>query len=235
MALSVKIKRWLLWPIILIFGIFIVDLFLSGEMSREPLDSLWEDNMLAGISVRYADGQRRVTYIPEDSYETAKGRPYDAWLTKEGIAISDLREKSFLGISRLGGWVLHGGLLAKAMIGESSVELYGKNVVRAKPVPIFLFLVHLDRYHDYGSEFFLLRRKKGEEKATILKKWVFTRDDVLTHRFLLSTIADVRGFLQYEPGKTIATVKITGLKHPFEKMVDLSKVLEEKANRSNQS
>lgn len=224
MVLEARIKRWLLWTITIILAIVVTEFFLSGEMPREPLDRLWEEHMLAGTSGIYADG-KRTSYAAKRSFESAKGRPSDAWLTKEGIAVSDHRETSFFGLLRRGGWSLDEGLLAKAEARDSTIELYGKEAVREKPKPFFF--IHWGIPGGYGYEFFLLHRKKGVEKAMIIKKWSFDRYGI-ARMLLMDWISDVRGFLRYDGEANNAIVTFTGVKRPFEERVDLSRVLEGK-------
>lgn len=191
----------------------------AGPMAREPLDRLWEEHMLAGTFPIYAEG-KRVERVSEGSFEEKQGDPFFVAYTKHGIMVSDLRETRFLGLWLKGGWLLQGGLLARVEDQASTVELYGKMVMRAEPVFLFTYFVSIhgpDNVRPYADEFFLLLRKKGSERATVLRKWVFNQQE--------SEMGVVRGLLRYDPATKVATVTILGLKHPFEEHIDLSETL----------
>lgn len=141
-----------------------------------------------------------------------------AWLTKEGIAVSALRETSGLGWFRGGGWVLEGGLLAKLESQEYDIELYGKLVFRNYPV--FFLLFHSDNSSRHGLDFFLLRRNKHDLKATLLKKWTFAAREILPDGAPSSTVKAI--LRDYIPRQRV-TLVVTGLKRPFEDIVNLSK------------
>ena len=109
----------------------------------------------------------------------------------------------------------------RASVGPSSFELYGKAVVHRHPY--FPFPLYREIPHDTGYEFFLLHRKAGVLRATIIRKWTMPSDDVVSTRTTHGGIEeDVRGVLQYDATSQSATVTITGLKHRFEERVDLS-------------
>lgn len=196
----------------------------AGDDSQESVDRLWEEQMLAGKSAFFSDGQRQDRYI-QDSFETAKGSPVGASLTKQGIRVSDLRETQGFGLYRGGGWILRGGLLARISDGSSAVELYGKNIVHVEPAS---FLSNLGPGRgsavekEAGYEFYLLRRDGGKSKATIIKKWSIGPDAVKPMGRDL--IADARGFLEYNPETRTVKVTITGLKQPVEERIDLSSI-----------
>lgn len=192
---------------------------MAGEIRREPLDRLWEEHMLAGTSVIYSDG-KRVTYAPTRSYETAGGDPLDAAFTKQGIVVGDFRETRFL-LWVDGGWALDGGLLARVEEQRSAIELYGKKITRREPS----FILNLKAIHvpteTYSYEFFLLLRRHGASRATILKKWAFSPEDVPLDEDRIPTDL-VTGHLRYDRAAKTATVTIKGLKRPIEERVDLS-------------
>ncbi len=221
MALQAKMVLWPILSFILIFPVFFTRTASSREIPREPLDRFWEEHMLAGRSGIYSNG-KRTQFEPDSSFQSAKGSPRDAWLKKKGIAVSDLRGTRLIGLFRKGGWILEGGLLAKAKTQSSTIELYGKRVVRAEPVSILSFILHRDNQREYGYEFFLLHRKNGMAKAHVVKKWIFNPEDTPV---FMDNFDVVRGFLRYDPATRIATVTITGLKRPIGEHIDLSKEL----------
>ena len=180
--------------------------------------------MLAGKSVAIAieNPQSRVSeHQSTRSFEYARAKPETAGWTNRGITIMRLGE----GFWRNGGWLLEGGLLAQAVDGSSTFELYGKAVVRRFPFVPFPF--HRERPHETGYEFFLLHRGPGVPHATIVGQWVCPPDEVVVKRESTGgTYEDVRGMLRYDPDTRTAMVTITGLKRPIEERVDLSLALD---------
>jgi len=138
--------------IVLVLFPVICNFRLSPPLPFDQLNQLWDSHMFNGTSEIYSDGDRTI-YHAEESYQWAAGMPSSAWLTKEGIAVGDLRETSMLGWLRRGGWIFEGGLLAKIESEESTLELYGKRVVRADPVSILN--LHGDKNREHSVEFFL--------------------------------------------------------------------------------
>jgi len=200
-------------------------LALAGAASGEPplrarLDALWEQYMLTGESVAIEVRNSQVDVAerrPIQSFEVGRGQPEHATLLSHGISVVGLGE----GFWRNGGWILKGGLLGRASDGSSTLELYGKAVVRR--YPYFPFPFHRAIPHETGYEFFLLHRRSGVPRATIVRQWVFPSDEVVVKRYSDGvTMEDVRGILRYDVTARTATVTITGLKRPFEERVKLS-------------
>jgi hypothetical protein len=207
-----------------VIGMGLVDIAASDPLSREPLDVLWMQKMTEGKSavVQIDDSRTSVSEGRSPlSFESARGRPEEAALSDHRISVMRLGE----GFWRNGGWVLKGGLLARAGDGPSTIELYGKAVVHRQSY--FAFPFHRDPPHDTGYEFFLLHRKAGVTRATIINQWIFRPDDVIVESSPHGgTEENVRGMLRYEPTSRIAIITITGLKRPFEERVDLSSAIE---------
>ena len=197
---------------------------ISREVARKPLDQLWEEHMLAGTSATYSDG-KHIEYVFERSFEEAMGSPSSAWDTKQGIAVVDLGERRFLSLWVGGGWTLEGGLLGKIEEGASAIELYGKRVTRVQPH----FILNLRATHvpnvEFSYDFFLLHRKKGAARATVLRKWIFRPEELRRLGDAPPYDTYVQGYLRYDPTTKTATVTITGLTHPFEEYIDLSETL----------
>jgi hypothetical protein len=203
--------------IVLVLFPVICNFALSRPLPLDQLHQLWDSHMFNGTSEIYSDGDRTI-YHAEDSYQWANGFLSLASLTKEGIAVGDLRETSMLGWLRRGGWILEGGLLAKIESEESNLELYGKRVVRAEPVSILN--LHGDKNREHSVEFFLLRRKKQDSKATLLKKWIFSGEEILLDAAI--PLGDVKGILRNYIERKSVTLAIVGLNRPFEERVDIS-------------
>jgi len=216
-VLHERLNSRLFWLVVLI-GIVMLSVTLHVPMPRQPLDSAWEEHMLSGLPANYVNGQS-LTDIPTRTFETAKGRVSEAWLTKEGIAFSDRRETSLFGLLRRGGWALYGGLLGKVEINGSTIELYGKHVVRERPV--LWFFLHWGIPGGFGYEFFLLHRRKGVTKAEVVKKWTFNRFGIL-QMIIMDWPKDVRGLLFYDRATRTATVTILGFTEVLQESIDMS-------------
>lgn len=196
-----------------------VQLSVAGEIPREPLDRVWEEHMLSGTFGIFGEGKRQ-EYVWKQSYESAMGMPSAAAFTKQGIIVSDLRETRFLGLWRVGGWSLEGGLLDRVQELTSSLELYGKQVTRTEP----FFILGTKLWHapkeKFSYEFFLLQRRQGVSRGTVLKKWVIRPEEIQQSNEGASP--DIRAYLKYDSATKVATVSITGLKRHFEDHIDVS-------------
>ena len=210
-----------------IVGIAVVIVGLSGSAAAEPpprapLDALWKQYMLEGTYVVSKIEGEQITSV-EVKPESAEPRDnqrlqliYSPVLSHP-ISIMKLGE----GLFRNGGWVLDGGLLSRARDGPSTYDLYGKAVVRQ--YSYFPFPPHRDTPQEIGYEFFLLHRNAGAPRPTVLRKWTFQPDEVISKN---PHYPWVRALLRYEVTTRSATVTITGLKRPFEEHVDLSSEIE---------
>lgn len=216
-----SVSAFTLWPgrlgLLMLFAFSAPNSGSAEPPARPPLDALWHEHMLAGSAATiYVDesGQRTVS-IPRRPFDEQRGELQSvesAAGTTYGIQVARLDERFLLW--RNGGWVLQGGLLARAREQSSTIDLYGKAVIRQPPyVPGGPF--PRDPPRTAGYEFFLLLRKAGAPRATILREWVFQPDDVAKDGW-------VRAMLHYNTTKRTATVTITGLKKPFEDTVDFS-------------
>jgi len=183
---------------------------------RAPLDALWQEHMLVGTAATiYVDesGQRTLSVLrtPFDEERGIVSSVESAAGTTQGIAVSRLDERFLLW--RNGGWVLQGGLLARARGRSAAIELYGKAVIRRPPyVPGGPF--PRDPPMTTGYEFFLLLRKPNVPRATILRQWTFQPGDVAKD-------ASVKAMLKYDAAARTATVAIMGLKTPVEGIVEI--------------
>jgi hypothetical protein len=181
---------------------------------RAPLDELWQEHMLMGTATTmYVDesGQRTVS-IPRTPFDEQRGvvsSVESAAGTTYGIEVSRLDERWLLW--RNGGWVLQGGLLARAREPSSTIELYGKAVIR-QPAYVPGGPFPRDPPMTRGYEFFLLLRKANVQRAAILRQWTFQPGDVAKD-------GSVRATLQYNPATRMAIVTIKGLKTPVEETV----------------
>ncbi len=177
---------------------------------RAPLDTLWQEHMLAGTAATiYAEGggQRNATGArnPFDDQRGVVGSVESAATTTYGIEILRLDERWLLW--RNGGWVLLGGLLARARERGAAVELYGKAVMR-RPPWISWGPFHRDPPTTTGYEFFLLRRPANARRATVVRQWTVSPDDV-------ASVGHVRASLGYDPATRTARVTVSGLKKPI--------------------
>lgn len=198
----------------------------AGEISREPLDQLWKDHMLAGTPGGYYGGEE-TDFVSEKSVASSAGNPGEAAFNKYGISVQDIRGTTWLGLFQGGGWSLEGGLIGRVELDHSTLELYGKRVWHYYPG--LLGITHYAKYKEEEQyEFFLLKRETGAKQATVLKKWVIPPTDVFwfvpgrehetdipEHVKKQSETRDVRGFLKYIPESQEAEVTFTGLTHPM--------------------
>jgi hypothetical protein len=187
-----------------------------GYVERQPLDAFWEQHMLAGTSGNvWFNGRRfeRLDSLPRAPYQEAKGNPFRATFTAEGLSVSYGQETAWFGILRRGGWGVEGGLLDRVELCTATLDVYGKIVGRT--YPHFPFPPHRDTREDITLEVFLLYRPAAAA-AVIVRKWVFegipSRD----------VAAELRAGLEYLPGSQSAVVTVTGLPEPFQEVMDLS-------------
>jgi len=197
---------------LLVFSI--PDAGVAEPPQRAPLDTLWQEHMLAGSAATvYLDesGQRTVSIrrIPFDEQRGVPSVEFAAVMTN-GIQVARLDERWLFW--RNGGWVLKGGLLARAREESSAIELYGKAVIRQPPY-IPSGPLPRDPPMTTGYEFFLLLRKANVPRATIVRQWTFQPDEV-TKKDL------VTARLQYNATTRTAKVTITGLKTDVEDVIE---------------
>lgn len=202
-----------------VFGVLAVKCMLSSPSPREPLDRLWEQHMLAGTAVLLIhDGTTFRTpdlVIARLAWEERNGSVLDAVGTEYGIAVQYRREWCVLGLWRLGGWSLSGGLVRRLDHGAVTIELYGKQVQRVEPFfPPWRFRSDVPGRTDF--ELFLLRRDKASRAAAIIRRWSFRQEEVEGGQGGL-----VWGQLRLDPTMKTVTVTITGLKLPFAAQVVL--------------
>ena len=115
---------------------------------------------------------------------------------------------------------MEGGLLARAIQGSLTIELYGKSVWKVPPV-LFDFGKSPPWSAEHAYEFFLLHRPREGGRAVLLKKWTIPPDQIPYNYYL-------RGTLQYDVAKRIATVKVIDVddKRVFlQEPVDLSDIV----------
>lgn len=191
----------------------------------DPLDKLWEQHMLEGklssvgvfvegsnISNFERSGMRPLADTQRRGWiETLHSEPY-------GINVFQTGE----GFWRNGGWNVMGGVLSKGSDGPSVIQLYAKIVQHLHPH----FPFNHDPPTDRGYEFFLLHRKEGISGATIIRTWRFHPEEVVSEVNGRGGRSDhVRAYFSYDPSSQTATLRITGLMHPFEEQVDLASVI----------
>jgi hypothetical protein len=159
------------------------------------------------------EGRAATVYVDDSGQRTVSvsRRPFDEWYgdahdvegaatTTYGIEVSRLDERFLLW--RNGGSVLQGGLLARVRDQSSSVELYGKAVIR-QPAYMPRGPLPLDPPMTRGYEFFLLLRMGNAPHATILRQWTFEPSDVVEAGRVLAK-------LQYDTAtrKAVVTIKV---------------------------
>src|SRR5574341_1741577 len=148
----------------------------AGELPRQPLDQLWEEHMLLGTHGYYLQGELS-DFSPHETTEMARGSPGSARLTTRGISVQDFRGTELLGLRRGGGWALEGWLLGTAPGPDGLLELYGKGVSHF--YPSFLEISPYSKPQEEETyEFFLLVRKEGHQRATLVKQWVIAPHEI---------------------------------------------------------
>lgn len=197
----------------------------AASTSRAPLDTLWEGYMLQGVDAIVFVDQAGTTKgpvepdVPTQSFTEAKGNPRWAWSLKYGISVRGPMETRALGFWRKGGWLLSGGLLARAEEPTELIECYGKFVEWT--APYFPFPFHRlppERWWSY--EFFLLQRERRTMSTRLIHKWVFEPPQ-LAPSSREPEDDSVRAELAYQPGTRTATVIVHGLARPFQENVQI--------------
>jgi len=206
--------RWILGLLIIVLALVWV-IFDREPPPRTFLDNFWEKHMVEGTFV-IADFEAghltSAQVVPPLSIKPKEDQPIIGYLMSHPISIQQLGE----GLFANGGWVLHGGLLRRIRDGLATYELYGKAVDRQFPhIP---FPIHSDPPRERGYEFFLTYKRAGELKATIIRKWSFSVNEVAIEDYR------IRGKLHYEPTTRIATATFTGFNKAIEERIDLSKL-----------
>lgn len=198
----------------------------SGGVAREPLDRVWNEAMLSGDAIHWDEGEMRLRR-PARQLPNLPGILIFAGPSQGGISVADQRGSRMFGLVRGVGWSMNGGMLAHARAPETMLELFGKRVVRWNGG-----FLGLDAYHgleDESYEFFLLLRPATGGRAHIIEQWAIPAQDV-DWKFggetdkaarIANARSDVRGALTFDAATKTAVVSITGLKHPFERRVQL--------------
>jgi hypothetical protein len=190
---------------------------LGEPPARAPLDTLWEQHMLEGKFVVMSledSGVNAIEVQPKSIDPSEPDRIYGS-LMSHRISVMKLDE----GFFNNGGWVLRGGLHSRISTGESKIELYVKEVVRR--FSHFPFPPHRELPQEIGYEFFLLHRKQKVTAPTIIRKWTVTASEVIQQN---PRDPSVRVSLKYDATARVATLTITGLKHPFQESIELSEM-----------
>lgn len=179
--------------------------------ARRPLDEAWTARMLAGDYGQWFSGEKSAHPKRGDRMSPS---PRGASDTRYGI---DVFEHSALGG---GGWSIVGGMVARVVRPEATVELFGKEVVRVHgPTGVATD-------EDYSYEFFLVVRPTATARGRLIRQWRFPRPELVLreHGHRPPGFA-VEGFLAFDERSRIATVTVTGLVRPFQERVDLSREL----------
>jgi len=193
--------------------------------AREPLDRMWMESILAAQYGSWADGVN----LPAVGGDEIRSSPVGAGTTRHGIGIHAV---STLGG---GGWSFTGGVVRRAVVGSTTAELFGKEVWR----------VHgpkgTGNLQDRSYEFFLVVRPTGPGAARVVRDWRFSWEELaptvapevaerlrrhyagteLERQLERNQIISLDGYLAVDPNGKVATVTITGLKRPFQELVDL--------------
>lgn len=192
---------------------------------RGPLDALWERRMLEGRGVRMlVDENWQPQSVQEgrsfadlrSSHKEQKDPASYEFAFSDPIGITVHRHVE--GYWRNGGWTLTGRPLGVAADAESTIELFGKTVIRTA-VHVPSGMLHRDPPTETGYEFFLLRRSQATRAATIIQRWVVQPADVVKDR---SGYPRAWAVLKYDASAQVAAVSITGLKKPVNDRVDVS-------------
>jgi hypothetical protein len=213
--------KWLWISSVIAMAVTVAHMAVGSDGKPPPSTSihmLWEKHMLEGTFVVMTledSGSRIAERHPPESTDPKEDEPTFPSSMSHPISIQKLGE----GLFGNGGWVLAGGLLRRVRDGSSMLELYGKKVVRQ--FPYFPFPPHRDTPQEVGYEFFLLKRNPGVSRATVIHKWTFSPDEVISKN---PNYPYVRASLQYEVTARSVTLTVTGLKRPFKDRVDLSSI-----------
>jgi hypothetical protein len=182
--------------------------------------------MLAAEYGSWSNGEEVPPFGPEE----IRSSPLGAEITRYGIGIS---AQSTLGG---GGWSIGGGLVGRAALGSTDVELFGKAVARVHGVK------RTSDDQDESYEFFLVLRPSAPGAARALRQWRFSWEELaptvapqvaesLRRRYTGAELEKelerakaiyVHGYLKVDQESKVATIAITGLKKPFQERVDLS-------------
>lgn len=209
----------------------------AADVPREPLDRLWEQQMLQGEGGSYRDSRVRTPFgslspFEEEKRSSRAGSPFLMRLNEYSIEVSDTHGTKLFGLLQGGGWQLTGGLLERIEVGSGTLELWGKIINRFHPG---LWNNYLQPKEELTHEFFLVHRTRGDGRAAVVKKWTIQPEQV---RWVVAEnwvqtdpekpfeVSDVRGFLRYDPATKTTIVTITGLKAPLEERVGLSGLLQ---------
>ncbi len=207
--------------------------------SREPLDQLWNEQMLAGHYGEWVDG--RLASSSTGRKDRIEPWVFQAAFTRYGIIV---RQESYFGAAD---WGLEGGLIGRVEVEKAIIELFGKEIAR---IHAPFYTVRHGR--DFSFEFFLVVRPKGADRGRIVRQWYFPSEAVaLTphprelERLRQTYHSDeelqrafdqysqdlksewVAGYLRFDHETRVATVTIAGLKPRYEhsEQVDLSNEL----------
>jgi hypothetical protein len=195
--------------------------------SRQPLDEAWVDHMLAGEYGQWVDGER----WPFAGRDEIRSSPMLASGTRYGISTSN--QGAFGGA----GWSTVGGLVARVSRPDVSVELFGREIARARGMKGNV------APQDVSYDFFLVVRRGPTTRGRLIRKWRFANEELKLRTapgLVESLPADyppevrksivseknrrffIDGFLSVDEERTTAIVAITGLVRPFQERVDLS-------------
>lgn len=174
------------------------------------LQQEWDERMLAGtFGFSYNGDARDAESVCKFAIEWV----YRVASTACGIRVVDLRERRWL--KSRGGWMLEGGLLGRVQLPNGQIELYGKTIERHEPYAEPLPHVWIgNKSLNLAHEFFLLRREKPGDRASILQKWNVPDPQGQGGHPLLP-----RGSLVYDSVSAIAVVRIVNA-HDKELLVE---------------
>jgi hypothetical protein len=220
----------LLGTALLVQGCFLID---RPPPERAPLDKIWEDWMLSGKSGHWVNGSELPW--PMAMADRIASSPNGARLTKYAIRVE------FRGQYGQGSWILTGGLIGRADLGNATVELFGKEIVREH----WPGQVKLDE--DYRYDFYLVVRQRSTGHASVVRRWVFPPEQVAlavkpetaarirelapSEEEAVKRIKQQRSHylvaarLQIDPAGPTAIVTILGMVQPMEERADLSSAL----------
>ena len=191
----------------------------------EPLEQLWELHMLEGkassVGIEVAGSQ--VSIHERRGRDPHPEKVRAGWLGMlYGEPYSVNVYQGGEGFWRTGGWNVQGGVLSSKTDGITVIQLYAKTIEHLHSH----FPLNPDQRIDTGYEFVLVQRKEGVAGATIVRKWRFSPDEVISVDRRSDAHGDrVLAFFSYDFPTHTATLKVTGLTRPFEESVDLSSLI----------
>ena len=196
----------------------------AEEPSRAALAREWEARMLTERYGFVLEG-RETPPVKDTPYQRAAGLAAGAAYTSQGVVVRDFGETRRVFWSG-GGWVLHGGLLARTVADGTTLDLYGRRTMRREPSFVFdlsMRSAHNPPERPVAWDYFLVVRPPAPAAPAIVKRWPLPVEAVERHG-KEDVVLEPKASLEYDPASKTAVVRVTGLKQPLEERVPLPSV-----------